>query len=67
MPFNQSQFNAEWLSMREALARGVKTKPQWAKNGLAYIKDIMAANDGSAEANILIALAEAKKAAKGNG
>lgn len=66
MPFNQSQFNAEWLRMREALARGVKTKPKWAKNGLAYIKDIMAANDGSAEANILIALAEAKKAAKGN-
>jgi hypothetical protein len=34
---------------------------------LAYIKDIMATNDGSAEANILIALAKAKKADKNNG
>jgi UDP-glucose:(heptosyl)LPS alpha-1,3-glucosyltransferase len=47
--------------MREALAIGVKSKPKWAKNGLTYIKDIMAANDGSAEATILIALAEKKK------
>jgi UDP-glucose:(heptosyl)LPS alpha-1,3-glucosyltransferase len=60
MPFNQQQFNAEWLMMREALAIGVKSKPKWAKNGLTYIKDIMAANDGSAEATILIALAEKK-------
>jgi len=67
MPFNQTQFNAEWLNMREALAPGVKSKPSWSKNGLTYIKTIMAANDGSAEAQILIALAEAKKATKDNG
>jgi len=64
MPFNQNQFNAEFLNMREALARGVKTKPKWARNGLAYIKKIMAANDGSAEAQILIELAEAKNTMK---
>jgi UDP-glucose:(heptosyl)LPS alpha-1,3-glucosyltransferase len=60
MPFNQQQFNMEWLMMREGLTKGVKSKPKWAKNGLTYIKDIMAANDGSAEAKILIALAEKK-------
>lgn len=65
MPFDQNDFNAAWLSMREALARGVKSKPKWAKNGLSYIKSIMQANDGSAEALILIKLAEAKKSNNG--
>ncbi|MFW5431472.1 MAG: glycosyltransferase family 4 protein [Methylophilaceae bacterium] len=67
MPFEQSHFNAQWLTMRESLASGVKKKPSWAKNGLAYTKKIMQANDGSAEAAILIRLAEEKKAIKNNG
>lgn len=66
-PFRQDKFNAEWLAMREALAKHVKHKPRWAKNGLAYIQAIMRANDGSAEANILIQLAEEKIAKKAVG
>jgi UDP-glucose:(heptosyl)LPS alpha-1,3-glucosyltransferase len=64
LPYDQNRFNAEWLTMRKALAKNAKPKPKWAKNGLAYIQDIMKANDGSAEAVILIKLAEAKKAIK---
>ena len=59
-PFSQQQFNAEWLMMCEALTMDVKSRPKWAKNGLTYMKDIMAANDGSAEAKILIDLAQKK-------
>ncbi len=62
MPYQQSDFNAKWLMMREALVKGAKDKPLWSKHGLAYTKKIMQANDGSAEAEILIQLAEAKKA-----
>lgn len=65
MPFDQAKFNAEFLKMREVLARGVKSKPKWSKNGLAYTKNIMQANDGSAEALILIRLAEQKQAKRG--
>jgi UDP-glucose:(heptosyl)LPS alpha-1,3-glucosyltransferase len=60
MPFSQQQFNAEWLMMREALAMDVKSRPKWAENGLTYMTAIMAANDGSAEARILIDLAQKK-------
>ena len=65
IPFDQAKFNAEFLKIREALARGVKSKPKWGKNGLAYTKNIMQANDGSAEALILIQLAEEKQAKRG--
>ncbi|MEO1946266.1 MAG: glycosyltransferase family 4 protein [Methylophilaceae bacterium] len=61
MPFDQVKFNAAFLKMREALAQGVKSKPKWGGNGLAYTKNIMQANDGSEEARILIQLAEEKK------
>lgn len=64
MPFAQSDFNEKWLIMREALARGVKKKPAWSKNGLAYTKKIMQENDGSAEAVILIKLAKAKQSSQ---
>jgi UDP-glucose:(heptosyl)LPS alpha-1,3-glucosyltransferase len=66
-PYSQDQFNAEWLSMRDVLAKGIKKKPAWAKNGLAYIQQIMRDNDGSAEASILIQLAEEKVAKKADG
>lgn len=62
MPYVQSDFDAKWLAMREALTVGVQNKPSWSKKGLAYTKKIMQANDGSAEAEILIRLAEAKMA-----
>lgn len=65
MPFEQAAFNAQWLAMREALGVGSSIAPDWAKNGLAYTKKIMQENDGSAEAVILIKLAEAKKASSG--
>jgi len=61
LPYEQSRFNQDWLTMREALAANKKAKSDWSKNGLAYVKKIMQENDGSAEAVILIRLAEAKK------
>jgi len=36
-------------------------KAQWSANGLKYVQAIMQANDGSAEANILINLAQRKQ------
>lgn len=65
MPFEQAAFNTQWLVMREALDVAASTKSKWSKNGLAYTKKIMQENDGSAEAIILIALAEAKKTNNG--
>lgn len=59
-PFNQSQFNAQWLSMRQALDVSSADRPAWAENGLAYAKKLMKENDGSAEALILIELAQRK-------
>ncbi len=56
LPFNQDDFNAQWLEMRES-----KQNTQWAKNGLSYVETIMQANDGSAEADILIRLASVKQ------
>lgn len=56
-PFNQAEFNKQFLQMIQS-----DKHKQWSKNGLAYVQQIMQANDGSAEAEILIALAEAKLA-----
>ena len=62
VPFEQDAFNDLWLQMREQLNRDVNKQSAWAKNGLAYAKQIMKANDGRAEANILIRLANKKLA-----
>lgn len=56
-PFNQHVFNQQFLQMIQT-----DKKNQWEKNGLAYVQQIMQANDGSAEAEILIKLAETKRA-----
>lgn len=56
-PFNQSEFNQQFLQMIET-----DRKSEWAQNGLAYAQQIMQANDGSAEAEILIRLANKKLA-----
>ena len=54
-PFNQADFNQHFLQMIQT-----DQKAQWAQNGLAYVQQIMQANDGSAEAEILIKLANQK-------
>lgn len=56
-PFDQDSFNAQWMMMRQA---DENQRQEWANQGLRYIKTIMDANDGSAEAQILIALANQK-------
>ncbi|MBC7698770.1 MAG: glycosyltransferase family 4 protein [Bacteroidia bacterium] len=56
MPFDQTEFNQAFLQMIET-----NEKALWAKNGLEYAQKLMQQNDGSAEADILIALAERKK------
>lgn len=56
MPFDQVRFNQEFLHMRQT-----EQKVQWAQQGLAYAKKIMQANDGSAEAEILIMHATRKQ------
>ena len=56
-PFNQHEFNQQFLQMIET-----DKKAKWSQNGLAYVQQIMQANDGSAEAEILIALAGKKLA-----
>lgn len=55
IPFNQTRFNADFLAMRTSADKAL-----WAQNGLDYAETIMQANDGSAEANILIDLAQKK-------
>lgn len=60
-PFDQDSFNAQWMMMRQA---DVAQRQDWSSKGLQYIKNIMDANDGSAEASILIDLAKAKQAAQ---
>jgi UDP-glucose:(heptosyl)LPS alpha-1,3-glucosyltransferase len=55
MPFDQARFNAEFLAMRSS-----SHLIEYTKNGLAYAQTIMKNNDGSAEAKILISLAEKK-------
>lgn len=57
-PFNQLSFNAQWTLMRQADAEDLQ---KWSACGLKKAQEIMNANDGSAEAKILIKLAEAKK------
>jgi UDP-glucose:(heptosyl)LPS alpha-1,3-glucosyltransferase len=57
-PFDQASFNAQWMIMRHA---DETQRQDWRSKGLQYIKRIMDANDGSAEARILIELASAKQ------
>ena len=57
-PFDQLVFNKQFAQMIET-----DQLDAWGNNGLAHAQKIMQANDGSAEAEILIALA-AKKIAK---
>lgn len=56
-PFNQTLFNQQFLQMIQS-----EQKAQWSANGLTYVQKIMQANDGSAEAEILIQLAGQKRA-----
>lgn len=56
-PFNQTIFNQQFLQMIQS-----DQKAQWSANGLAYVQKIMQTNDGSAEAEILIRLADQKLA-----
>ena len=55
LPFDQSQFNQAFKEMIDS-----PRKSEWAANGLAHARKLMEENDGSAEAKILIALAENK-------
>lgn len=55
MPFNQAKFNEQFLTMMQS-----EQKPEWSANGIAHAQKIMQANDGSAEARILIDLAQCK-------
>lgn len=57
LPFDQVKFNQAFKEMIDAAQ-----KPVWAANGLKHAQKLMAENDGSAEAQILIRLAEQKKA-----
>ncbi|OYY50552.1 MAG: glycosyl transferase family 1 [Methylophilaceae bacterium 17-44-8] len=59
MPFNQALMNQQWLAMRTSSNAQRET---WAQNGLSHLQGVMRANDGSAEAKILIQLAEQVKA-----
>lgn len=52
LPFQQATFNHLWMTMRES-----SEKATWGGNGLRYAQVLMQANDGSAEAEILIRLA----------
>jgi len=58
MPFDQLKFNQQFLEMRQT-----DKKQLWSEHGLSYVESIMQANDGGAEANILIELASRKKVA----
>jgi UDP-glucose:(heptosyl)LPS alpha-1,3-glucosyltransferase len=57
MPFVQERFNEQCCQMRVASESKMQ---QWSNQGLVHAQHVMAANDGSAEAAILIALAENK-------
>ena len=56
MPFEQTNFNALFVQMRTS-----ENKPMWADNGLKQAQKLMQENDGSAEAEILIRLADEKR------
>jgi UDP-glucose:(heptosyl)LPS alpha-1,3-glucosyltransferase len=62
-PYDQSAFNKLFENVRIA-EKTVRT--QWATNGLKKAQQLMQENDGSAEANILIALAKNKLASRNN-
>lgn len=55
LPFDQALFNQQFLEMRQSDKKQLRSD-----NGISYAKNIMQANDGSAEANILIDLAKRK-------
>jgi len=56
-PFRQADLNAALVEMLNAQERHV-----WSGNGLHYAQSLIAENDGSAEARILINLAQRKQA-----
>jgi UDP-glucose:(heptosyl)LPS alpha-1,3-glucosyltransferase len=56
LPFDQDNFNQLFHTMLAS-----ERKAEWRRNGRAYAERIMAANDGGAEAEILIGLAERKR------
>jgi UDP-glucose:(heptosyl)LPS alpha-1,3-glucosyltransferase len=57
MPFEQTHFDALFAQIRTS-----EFAQTWAENGLKQAQKLMQENDGSAEATILIRLAQAKKA-----
>ena len=57
MPFEQTNFNVLFAQMRTS-----EDAQMWAENGLKQAQKLMQENDGSAEAEILIKLAIAKRA-----
>ncbi|MDP2246620.1 MAG: glycosyltransferase family 4 protein [Nitrosomonadales bacterium] len=56
-PFDQAAFNQLFQQMMTSA-----TREDWSRNGLDYAKQIMQANDGSAEASVLIDVARKKYA-----
>ena len=56
MPFDQGSFNQLFHTMLLS-----ERKAAWSRNGREYAERIMAANDGGAEAEILIGLAARKR------
>jgi UDP-glucose:(heptosyl)LPS alpha-1,3-glucosyltransferase len=56
MPFEQAHFNALFAEMRHS-----DKKATWGHNGLQKARQLMQENDGGAEAEILIRLAQAKQ------
>jgi len=61
MPYVQETFDELWLTMRQTLGHDDSKQSKWAENGLQYAQGLIQANDGQAEANILIKLAGAKQ------
>jgi len=55
-PFRQADLNACLLIMLDA-----EEREAWARNGYAYAQSLMAENDGSAEAEILLMLAQRRR------
>jgi UDP-glucose:(heptosyl)LPS alpha-1,3-glucosyltransferase len=55
-PFRQASLNACLTEMLDSDER-----PAWSQNGYQYAQQLMAENDGSAEAKILLTLAERKR------
>lgn len=55
-PFDQAALNQSLLEMLE-----ISDQAEWRKNGMQYVQNIMAANQGNAEAEILINKAQTKK------